>query len=177
MKKKWSCSECDYESGRRWNVTRHIANMHYKGSPEISTRYAFKTDPNYYAVNFFSNSYGSNSTEMFKRERASKIFADSYQFANPIYRILMQFKQAMNLEEGFEKQLIMTDLVNQYERAKRPEVAFSKVHLFPPENFFAADQNSTVGHPPPTNSHIPERTNSMNNHTLVGDPRLRNRCR
>jgi len=44
------------------------------------------------------------------------VFADSYQFKDPIIGIMMQYHKALSLKEGYEKQMIMMDLFKQPER-------------------------------------------------------------
>jgi hypothetical protein len=173
MKKKWSCSECDYESGRRWNVSRHITKMHYEGSPQLSIRYACKTRSKYDTGNSSDKGYASDLTESFQKERDSKIFAESYEFKDPVYRLAMQFQKAMKLKEGIEKTMIMSDLFKQLDHlTKRPEVGFPNFYLAPRENLGFAPENFTVSRAHSGSPSVRGQTKAMNNN-LVGNKRMK----
>jgi hypothetical protein len=164
MKKKWECSECDYNNGRRWNVARHIRTMHYAGSPHLSARYSSKSASKYDVNNAYlkSDETSSDLVQKNQNEHDAKVFADSYQFKEPIIGILMQFNKALTLKEGFEKDMIMKDLFKQFKReTATPRVVFPSIYLeF--SNTLKTDQNSRVSQWPFT----PLSGNGLHNSTI-----------
>jgi hypothetical protein len=146
MEKKWSCSECDYKSGRLWNVSRHIASNHNTGTPQKSIRFASKTKMGFNMGHSCNNSSESILTQSDKKQQEANFFAENYQFSDKKLHIIMQYFKAIKMKEGLPKSLIMWDLLNQFKQlVASPVIGFPNVKLADLSNFSKGHQSSTIG--------------------------------
>ena len=56
MDKKWSCPACEYKTGRRSNVERHIERKHGNYVLPVLTEFR-PTDPHHQASQYYSDRY------------------------------------------------------------------------------------------------------------------------
>lgn len=105
-KKKWSCPNCTYESGRWSNMNRHIASKHNSGAPELNPEYGSVQQLRYTERN-------ETVKPVAKNKISSNTFADNYQFVDRRLKIMKDVMDALELPEGQMKNLIMTDLLLQ----------------------------------------------------------------
>jgi hypothetical protein len=173
MEKKWSCSECDYNSGRLWNVSRHIDSNHDTGTPQKSIRFASKTKMGSDMGHTCNNSSESIRSQSDKKQQEVNFFAENYQFSDRKLHIISQYFKAMKMKEGLPKSLIMWDLLNQFKQlVATPVIGFPNVELKDLRNFSIGHQSTTIGRtrltsPPISSTQRPKST--INGDSLRND--------
>jgi hypothetical protein len=123
-KKKWHCPNCTYDSGRRHNIERHIERKHYSGTPVLNPEHASKRESQYFLTGRTESSFSTTNFSDNKITKSST-FADNYQFADKKLKVLKDIDDALNLEEGQIKNLIMKDLFQKFENLNRPFLTLS----------------------------------------------------
>jgi hypothetical protein len=123
-KKKWHCPNCTYDSGRRYNIERHIERKHYSGTPVLNPEHASKRESQYFLTGRTESSFSTTNFSDNKITKSST-FADNYQFADKKLKVLKDFDDALKLEEGQIKNLIMKDLFQKFENLNRPFLTLS----------------------------------------------------
>jgi hypothetical protein len=176
MEKKWSCSECDYKSGRIWNVSRHIASNHNTGTPQKSIRFAAKTKMGFDMGHTWNNSSESILTQSDKEQQEANFFAENYQFSDKKLNIIMQYFKAIKMKEGLPKSLIMWDLLKQLKQlVASPMIGFPNVELADLSNFSKGHQSTTIGRTkltsPPISS--PPISSTQRPQSTINDDSLR----
>lgn len=120
MDKKWSCPACEYKSGRRLNIERHIDRKHGDYGVPVLTQ-AQHMGLNHQALRDYSYHYFPHPLQDFNKDILEKKKADSfissYIFEDKKLGINKKFRDALKLPASKEKNLIINDLLLQMERA------------------------------------------------------------
>lgn len=115
-KKKFHCPDCTYESGRFFNVNRHIGRKHDSGEPLRNPEFGTKSVSSYYRINAGKVSTSSTGDSKDKKAKSNK-FAGNYHFADEKLRAIKDFQEVLDSDEGPIKDLIMEDIFRRIEKS------------------------------------------------------------
>ena len=120
MDKKWSCPACEYKSGRRFNVERHIDIKHGDYGLPVLTEFR-STVPHYQASDYYSDRNFPPPTReglvKSTKEKKEEDFISSYIFQDKKLGIYKKFLEATKLSPSEERNMIVEDLMLQMKRA------------------------------------------------------------
>jgi len=120
MDKKWSCPACEYKSGRRFNVERHIDIKHGDYGLPVLTEFRY-TVSHYQASEYYSDRNFPPPTReglvKSTKEKKEEAFISSYIFQDKKLGIYKKFLEATKLPPSDERNLIVEDLMLQMQRA------------------------------------------------------------
>ena len=121
MDKKWSCPACEYKSGRRSNIERHIDRKHGDYGVPVLTEFQYTGLPHQasrdYSDHYFPQSPPKTSPRSTMKKKKEDSFISSYKFEDKKLGIYKKFRDALKLPPSEEKNLIIKDLMLQMERA------------------------------------------------------------
>jgi hypothetical protein len=121
MDKKWSCPACEYKSGRRSNIERHIDRKHGGyGVPALTQ--SQQVGLNHQASSWYHRGhyFPHTSHEGFTKgalEKKEESFISSYKFEDKKLGIYKKFRDATKLSPSEDRDLIVKDLMLQMQRA------------------------------------------------------------
>ena len=120
MDKKWSCPACEYKTGRRSNVERHIERKHGNYVLPVLTEFRLM-DPHHQASQYYSDRYfpqqPPEALVKSAKEKKDEAFISSYKFQDKRLGICKKFLDATKLSPSKERNLIIEDLMLQMEWA------------------------------------------------------------
>ena len=120
MDKKWSCPACEYKSGRRFNVERHIDIKHGDYGLPVLTEFRY-TVSHYQASEYYSDRNFPPPTReglvKSTKEKKEEAFISSYIFQDKKLGIYKKFLEATKLSPSEERNMIVEDLMLQMQRA------------------------------------------------------------
>jgi hypothetical protein len=93
----------------------------------LNPEHASKTESQYFLTSRIESSSSTTNFSDNKRTKSST-FADNYQFADKKLKVLKDFYDALKLEEGQFKNLIMKDLFQKFKNLDRP---FPQQYIIP----------------------------------------------
>jgi hypothetical protein len=120
MDKKWSCPACEYKSGRRSNIERHIDRKHGDYGVPVLTQ-SQHMGLNHQASTWYHSGryFAQTSHEGFakgSKEKKEEAFISSYIFQDKQLGIYKKFRDATKLSHSEDRDLIVKDLMLQMER-------------------------------------------------------------
>jgi hypothetical protein len=120
MDKKWSCPACEYKSGRRSNIERHIDRKHGGYGVPAPTQ-SQHVGLNHQASSWYHRGryFPHTSHEGFTKgalEKKEQSFISSYKFEDKELGIYKKFRDAIKLSPSEDRDLIVKDLMLQMKR-------------------------------------------------------------
>ena len=120
MDKKWSCPACEYKSGRRSNVERHIERKHGNYVLPVLSE-LLPRDPHHQTSQYYTDRYfpqqPPEALVQRTKEKKDEAFISSYKFQDKRLGIYKIFLDATKLPPSEYRTAIVDDLMLQMKRA------------------------------------------------------------